>query len=234
MMAPAIDHGSGAARRPTDRARSARAIGTRAGGCRATGAGDSAVGRRPQLRHDRDDDGLQFADDRVVETPVRAGRPAGMGGPASRLETDGADARPGCAQHDLDPSAAAARRDPVVHAIARAETGGAAHDCRAGLAAGGPATASARTVHAVDGSGVRDEGRRRDRPVSRSPATCRGLLRRREDRDSSAGSARSRPATVAGARRTPRVRVRPAWDAVARYNPKLWIGRVKKAAYPFA
>ena len=86
-MAPAIDHGSGAARRPTDRARSARAIGTRAGGCRATGAGDSAVGRRPQLRHDRDDDGLQFADDRVVETPVRAGRPAGMGGPASRLET---------------------------------------------------------------------------------------------------------------------------------------------------
>ena len=115
-MAPAIDHGSGAARRPTDRARSARAIGTRAGGCRATGAGDSAVGRRPQLRHDRDDDGLQFADDRVVETPVRAGRPAGMGGPASRLETDGADARPGCAQHDLDPSATAARRDPVARA----------------------------------------------------------------------------------------------------------------------
>ena len=50
-----------------------------------------------------------------------------MGGPASRLETDGADARPGCAQHDLDPSAAAARRDPVVHAIARAETGGGQH-----------------------------------------------------------------------------------------------------------
>ena len=137
------------------------------------------------------------ADDCPVEAALRDRRAGGIDRAPSRLEADGPDARPGRPHHDVDPAAAAARRDALVHAVARAETGRPAHDGRPGLAAGGPATASARTVHAVDRSGVRDEGRGRHRPVSRSAAACRRVLHRREDRDPSAGSARSRAAAVA-------------------------------------
>src|SRR5687767_4893121 len=154
MMAHAIDHTTDVAPGSTDRTRSARAIGTRPGRCGATGPSDPAAGRRPQLRDDRDHDRLQFPDDRVVEASLRAGRPSRTVRPSSRLEADGADAGLGSADHDVDPPGAAAWRDPLVDAVARTKAGCAAHDCRAGLAAGRPATASARAVHAVDGSRV--------------------------------------------------------------------------------
>src|SRR5260221_2905415 len=201
MMAHAIDI-AGADRRPTDRARSPRTIGPRPCGCRATRAGYSAARRRLQLRHDRDDDHLQFADDRVEECTVREGRRAGTGGPTSRLETDRPDARPGSAHHDVDTTAAAARRHALVHTVARPPAGRPAHGGRAGVATCRPAAPSTRAVYALDRSRVRDESRRRDRLVSRSAAARRGVLRRREDGDSSSRPAGTGPAAVARTRRT--------------------------------
>ena len=156
-MAHAIDIAC-ADDRPTIRARSARAIGTRSCGCGAPRAGHSAARRRLQLRHDRHDDRLQFADDRLVEATVRERRTRRICGPSSRLEADRPDARLGSAHHDVDASPAAARRDTLVHAIAGAEAGCAAHDCGARLACRSAAP-STRTLHAIDRSRVRDEGR---------------------------------------------------------------------------
>ena len=64
-MAHAIDI-AGADRRPAHRTRSSRAIGPRSCRCRATRAGHSAARRRLQLRRDREEDLLQFADDRAL------------------------------------------------------------------------------------------------------------------------------------------------------------------------
>src|SRR4051812_8464870 len=72
MMAHAIDI-AGADDGATPRPRSACALGPRTSGCGATRAGDSVARRRGQLRHDRDEDGVQFADDRVGEAAFRKG-----------------------------------------------------------------------------------------------------------------------------------------------------------------
>src|SRR5258706_8050332 len=86
MMAHATDDSAAADHRPTRRARSTGAIGTRA--CRhgTTRASAVAVGGGPQLRHDRHDDRLQFADDRLVEATPRQGLPGGIGPPPAGLE----------------------------------------------------------------------------------------------------------------------------------------------------
>src|SRR5215469_2251641 len=149
MMAHATDIAC-ADDRPTTRSRSARAIGTWSCGCGETRTGHSAARRRQQLRRDRRDDRRQLADDRLVEAALREGRTGGLGRPPSRLEAHRADAGPGSADHDVDPTAAAAWRHALVHAVARPQAGRPAHDYRARLAPRRPAAPSTRAVHAVD------------------------------------------------------------------------------------
>jgi len=64
-------------------------------------------------------------------------------------------------------------------------------------------------------SGLRDESRRCDRAVSESTAARSRVLCGRKDSDSGAGSFGPGAAAVSGPRRAPRVRVLPAWHAVA-------------------
>src|SRR5688572_7946302 len=108
MMAHAIDIAR-ADDRPTIRSRSAGALGARSCGCGAPRARHSAAGRRLQLRHDRHDDRLQLADDRVVEATVRDGRPRRLGRPSSWLEAERPDAGPRSAHHGVDASPTTAR-----------------------------------------------------------------------------------------------------------------------------
>jgi hypothetical protein len=76
-MAHAIDIAC-ADDRPTSRPRSARAIGTRSCGCGATSARHCVARGGLQLRRDRHDDRLQFADDCPVEAAFRDGRSGGL------------------------------------------------------------------------------------------------------------------------------------------------------------
>lgn len=111
MMAHAIDIAR-ADDRPTIRSRSARAIGTWSGGCGPPRARHSAAGGWLQLRHDRHDDRMQLADDRLVEATIREGRTGRIGGASSRFETDRPDAGHRSAHHDVDasPTTRTARR----------------------------------------------------------------------------------------------------------------------------
>src|SRR5579859_8211840 len=145
MMAHAIDIACPDAR-PAPRARGARAIGpwTRRRG--ATRPGHSVARGGLQLCRDRRDDGRELADDRLVEAALREGRPGRLGRPSSRLDAQRADAGAGSADHDVDATAAAPWGHPLVDAIARPQTGGAAHDHSARLAPRQPAAPSTRAV----------------------------------------------------------------------------------------
>src|ERR1019366_8482564 len=100
-----------------------------------------------------------------------------------------------------------------VHALELPQTGlraGRQQRRRAsGLARSGPEAAPPRTLHDQRRSRVRKQSRRHPRPLF-APAATRGrVLRRGEDRHSSLGPSRSRPAALAGTRRTPRLNPPP-------------------------
>jgi len=84
-MAHAIDP-SRAHDRPTNGTRNACAVPAWPGRCGASRARHFAAGRRAQLRHHYDDDRVQFADDRLVEAPLRARRRGRAPGAPSRLQ----------------------------------------------------------------------------------------------------------------------------------------------------
>ena len=62
-------------------------------------------------------DRVQFAEDRPLETSVRGRRTRGLGGAASRLEAHRVDARVAGSHPGVDPARSAARRDALVDAM---------------------------------------------------------------------------------------------------------------------
>src|SRR5439155_13024607 len=163
--------------------------------------------RRGYVHDDHGQDGLQLADDRVVEAAVRDRWCRGAHRSAPWFEAHRADAATASAHSRVDAPGTASWRDALVHAIAGPETGRAAHDRRPRVARRRPPTASLGALHALDGSRLRDESPGGHRALSRSTAARGRLLHRREDRDSGARSDRPAAAAVAGTSRTTWVRV---------------------------
>jgi hypothetical protein len=125
-------------------------------------------------------------------------RAGGAACPSSRFEAARADAVVGSAHPQLDAEAADRRHHALVDAAVGRAARRATHPRRAGLEARRRATASPRTLSAIQRPQHRRKSRRNHRAVSGAAPARRGVLRRRKDGDSGAGSARSDPAVVPG------------------------------------
>src|ERR687897_886376 len=158
---------------------------------------------------------LHGADGRDLEGPVSGARYRRPARTPSRIEGPRAHDARGGPDFELDAQTAERRHDALVHATVGREAGPAAHDRGACVEARGLAAPSVGALPALDRPRFRAEGGGDHRAVSRSPAACGGLLRRRKDSHSGTRSSRSDSAVVAGSRRAPRLRIRPPWHAVA-------------------
>ena len=135
--------------------------------------------------------------------------------PVSRPAADGADAGDGGADSGEDAASAARRQHALEYAQTRSPAEDSSQSRRQSVAARRAAAASLRAVHAIGRSGLRDEGGGRDWAVCESARPRGGVRRRRENGDPGARSPRSGAAAVAWPRRAARLRVLPAWHALA-------------------
>ena len=135
--------------------------------------------------------------------------------PAPRSEAVSVHAADGGKDPQRDPQAADRWQHALEHSPPGGQAGGVAHDGGAGVEQASAAAAPVGALHELQRSELRAEGCRHHRAVPEPACARGGVLRGREDGDSSPRSQRSGAAAVAGTSRTARVRVLPARHAGA-------------------